>query len=176
MPNQQPVITSTKGRTFAGSAVCVGAFIMDDQERLLMLSAPDQDRWEVVNGALEREETLLDGTLREIHEEAGPIQVRPLGVFHAYTFPYDENVQYLLCVCMLFMYEGGEVVPGDDMIDSEVRWFSLNELENGEGYHFIPDRMPWLFRRAVDQYRLLRDRPPVILQPDWGGVGRNTSE
>ena len=175
MPNQQPIITSTKGREFAGSAACVVAFIMDKNERLLMLSAPNRERWEVVNGALDSDETVLAGTLREIREEAGPIQVRPLGVFHAYTFPYDDNVQYLLCVCTLFAYEGGEVAPGDDMAGSEVHWFSLDELENGEGYDFIPDRMPWLFRRAVDQYRLLKDQPSVTLQPTWELADRTDS-
>ena len=45
-------------------------------------------RWEVVSGAVEAGETLLEAVLREIREELGErIRVRPLGVLHAYTFP-----------------------------------------------------------------------------------------
>jgi 8-oxo-dGTP pyrophosphatase MutT (NUDIX family) len=176
MPNQQPTITGTSGREFAGSAAALLAFIVNEDERLLMLSAPDSAYWQVVGGALNSGETVLDGTLREIREEAGPVQVRPLGVFHAYTFPYDDNVQYLLCVCTLFAYEGGTIVPGDDMAGSTVRWFSADELENGIYPNVIPSQMPWIFRRAIELFRLWKNQSPVELQPTFENPNRRRSK
>ena len=173
MPNQQPTIIGTSGREFTGSAAALLAFIENEDERLLMFSSPAREHWQVVGGALDGGETVLDGTLREIREEAGPVQVRPLGVFHAYTFPYDDNVQYLLCVCTLFAYEGGTIVPGDDMAGSKVRWFSVDELENGIYPNVIPSEMPWLFRRAIELFRLWKNQSPVELQPAFNNPRRH---
>jgi 8-oxo-dGTP pyrophosphatase MutT (NUDIX family) len=50
----------------------------------------------VINGGLDAEETILDGMLREVREEAGTeIRVRPLGAIHAYTFRFDDHVQFV---------------------------------------------------------------------------------
>jgi NAD+ diphosphatase len=171
MSHAQPIVTDAAGgRRFACTPAAVLGFIVDERERLLLLSCPDKrnapGRWEVVNGALEAGETLLEGVLREVHEEAGErIRVRPLGVIHAYTFRYDESISHMLGVCFLLAYEGGDVIPGDDMEGSEVRWVSLEEVESGAVEVLIPSCQPWLFRHAVGAYRQLRDRSPVDLQP-----------
>jgi 8-oxo-dGTP pyrophosphatase MutT (NUDIX family) len=168
--SNQPIVADAVGqRQFACAPCAVAAFIVDERERLLLLSCPDKrgapGKWEVVNGALEAGETLLQGVLREVREEAGPqIRVRPLGVIHAYTFRYDESIQHMNAVCFLLAYEGGEVVPGDDMAGSEVRWTSLDELESGVVEILIPSFYPWLPRHAIEMYRLLKDRPPAELQ------------
>jgi 8-oxo-dGTP pyrophosphatase MutT (NUDIX family) len=156
MSQAQPIVTDAiGGRRFACTPAAVLAFVVDERERLLLLSCPDKrdapGKWEVVNGALEAGETLLEGALRELHEEAGErLHVRPLGVIHAYTFRYDESIPYMIGVCFLLAYEGGEVVPGDDMAGSEVRWVSLDELERGDVEVLIPGRQLWLFRHAVE--------------------------
>ena len=56
------------------------------------------------------------------------IKVRPLGTVHISSFHYDKHVRYMLSVAYLFVYEGGEILPGDDMEGSEYRWWSLDEL------------------------------------------------
>ena len=166
----QPIVADAAGhRHFACAPCAVAAFIVDDRERLLLLSCPDKRRspgkWEIVNGALEAGETLLQGVLREVREEAGPqIRVRPLGVIHAYTFRYDESIRYMNTVCFLLAYEGGKVVPGDDMAGSEVRWADLDEIASGAIEILIPSFYPWLPRHAIEMYRLLRDRSAVELQ------------
>jgi ADP-ribose pyrophosphatase YjhB (NUDIX family) len=91
MPQQQPFMTAVQGaRRFACSAVAVQALILNADERILLLSAPTRNRlgeWQIISGGLEAAETVLDGVLREVREEAGPqVQVRPLGVVHAQTF------------------------------------------------------------------------------------------
>jgi 8-oxo-dGTP pyrophosphatase MutT (NUDIX family) len=176
MPNLQPIITDATGkRKFACSAGGVLAFIVDEQERLLLLSTPKRaGKWEVVNGALDAEETVLDAVLREVHEEAGEqIRVRPLGTLHTYTFRYDDNVQYMISVAYLLAYEGGEVIPGDDMAGSKYGWFTADEIDSGAVQIIVPQAQMWLFRRAVEMYRWLKDKPPVELQPHFDTTIKN---
>ena len=87
MFNYQPLIPDASGRRmFAGSAAAILAFIVDVEERLLLLAHPQRKgEWVVVNGALEAEETIRDGVLREIREEVGAaVRVRPLGTVRLY--------------------------------------------------------------------------------------------
>ena len=167
MPNQQPIITDASGnRKFSCSAVAVSAFIVNEEEKILLLSHPRQKGgWEVVSGALEAQETVLEGALRETYEEVGPdIQVRPLGIVHAYTFRYDDNIRYMIGICYLMAYEGGGVQPGDDMSGSQFRWWSLEELAKQSVKIIVPNGQKWLFKRAVELYRLWKGQE-VDLQP-----------
>ena len=94
----QPNMVTLTGRRFACSTAAVLAYLVNEDEQLLMLSHPKRKGWwEVVNGALEAEESVLDGVLREVWEEAGEwVRVRPLGAIHIETFHYDQNVPYML--------------------------------------------------------------------------------
>lgn len=176
MPNQQPTISDVSGRrNFVCSPAAVAAFIVDAQERILMLSNPKRPgKWEVVNGALDAEETILEAVLRETCEEAGDqIQVRPLGTIHTYTFRYDDNVQYMITTAYLLAYGGGAVIPGDDMAGSEARWFTLDEIESGALQIIVPQTQHWMFRHAIELYRMLKDRPAVELQTMFDANTRN---
>ena len=95
MPNQQPIITDISGnRRFSCSAAGILVFIVHAEEEILLLSHPKRrGEWEVVIGALEAEESILEGAIRETREEVGEdVRIRPLGTVHAYAFRYDENV------------------------------------------------------------------------------------
>ena len=179
MPNQQPVIAATSGRQFAASAAAVLVFIVDSQERILLLSHPRRlaGTWVVVNGALEREETVLAGALREMREEVGAeIAVRPLGTVHAFTFRYDDSVQYMISICYLFAYEGGPVLPGDDLTGAAFRWWSLDELADERVRIGVPRDQKWLLRRAVELYRLWRDQAvPLEAGIDVSGGAQATA-
>ena len=121
MSSRQPsVITANGKRHFPCFPIAVLAFIVNEEEEILLLAHPDREgAWEVVNGLLEAGETILAGALRETREEAGSdLRVRPLGTVHAYMFHYDENVPYMVGLCYLMAYEGGNVEPGDDMYGS----------------------------------------------------------
>ena len=175
MPNQQPTISDASGRRlFACSVVGLLAFIIDEDERILLLAHPRRNgEWEVVNGALEAAETIVEGILREVREEAGPdVKVRPLGTVHAFTFYYDDHVQYLLSLCYLLAYQGGQVQPGDDMRGSQFRWWSLPELEDEQVKIIVPRDQKWLMRRAIELYRLWKDQT-VDLQPDRDPAARS---
>lgn len=167
MSTNQPVIVSQKGRPFAASAIALQAIIVNEQEQILLLNSPARSQgWQVISGGLEAGETILDGIQREVAEEAGPdVRVRPLGTVHAQTFHYDENVRYMVGIYYLMAYEGGTIVPGDDMAGSACRWWSLDELDDAS-LHRHPTFIPWMLRRAIDLYRLWKDDPERPLQPN----------
>jgi ADP-ribose pyrophosphatase YjhB (NUDIX family)/GNAT superfamily N-acetyltransferase len=159
---RQPFMTTAdRQRRFSCSAVAVQAVLVNDREEVLLLSHPVRNQgesWQVVSGALEAEETVLEGTLREVAEEVGPkVQVRPLGTVHVQTFHYDPHVQFMIGIYYLLAYEGGPIEPGDDMAGSRYRWWSLDELADEQLRLQVPPDQTWLLRRAVAMYRLWRN-------------------
>lgn len=168
MTHQQPTITTAgpRPRQFAAFAVAVQAIVVNQAEEMLLLNSPTRKQgWQLVSGALEAGETLLDGTLRELHEELGAdIQVRPLGTVHTQTFHYDQNVPHMLAIYSLFTYQDGKIEPGDDMTGSQFRWWSLPEL-NDPTQKFHVTVMPWMLKRAIDLHHLWNDQPDSPLQP-----------
>lgn len=164
----QPIIYSgpPRHRSFITTPIALQAIIVNKQEEFLLLNSPTRRQgWQVVSGAIEAGETILAGTLREVGEELGEgIQVRPLGIVHAETFHYDDQVRFMASTYYLMAYEGGEIVPGDDMIGSEFRWWSLEAL-NEEGLLFHASLKLWLMHRSLDLFRLWRDEAELPLQP-----------
>ena len=166
MPNEQPHIVSENGsRSFACSPVAVVALVINDQEQLLCGYHSKRQRWEAVSGVLEASESLVDGALRELREEMGAaIRARPLGVVHASTFCYDDNAQFMISIVYLLAYEGGAIVPGDDMSKGRFQWIPLQDLATGQLTVGIPGE-PWLLRRTLDMYRLWKDEHVVLQRP-----------
>ena len=164
----QPIVHtgSPRHRPFVTTPIALQAIVINKEEKFLLLNSPMRNEgWQVVSGALEARETILDGTLREVGEELGEsVHVRPLGIIHAETFHYDEQVRFMAGTYYLMAYESGEVVPGDDMVGSEARWWSLEELR-AEGLHFHVTLKLWLMERAVAVYRLWQDEGERPLQP-----------
>ncbi|KAI1755322.1 NUDIX hydrolase domain-like protein [Xylaria castorea] len=81
--------------------ICVGAFVFDDVDRLLLVQRAPHDsyplRWEVPGGTIDAEdESLLHGLARELWEETGLRTHRVSGlVGKGYTFLTRRP----LCVC-----------------------------------------------------------------------------
>jgi 8-oxo-dGTP pyrophosphatase MutT (NUDIX family) len=167
MTGKQSVILAADGkRQFACSPVALVVYVVNEREEVLLLAHPKRKGgWEVISGALEAGETILEGALRETREEAGEgLRVRPLGTVHASSFHYDEKVEYMLSLGYLMAYEGGPVEPGDDMAGSVYRWWSVGELEDEAARLIVPPGQKWLIERAVELYRLWQGRE-VELQP-----------
>jgi hypothetical protein len=80
-----------------------------------------------------------------------------LGPVHIQNFHYDQQVRYMLSLSFVAAYEGGEVVPGDDMRGSEAGWFDLATVEDASFPIWFRRDLRWLFRRALALYRLWRD-------------------
>ena len=156
----QPELIAANGRRFAGFAAAVLVFIVDPAtRRFLLLSSPakrGRPGWEIVNGGVEAGESLLAAVHREVAEEAGPdVQLQVLGTVHAWTWQYDEQVTHLMSTAFVASYLGGEVMPGDDMAGSEVRWASLEEVQElaASGTGLIPGGL-WPFERALQCFDL----------------------
>ena len=164
----QPIIWDATGkRPFACSPAAIQAILVDQQERILLLNNPHRrGLWQVVSGALEAQETLLEAALRETGEEAGPaVQVRPLGVVHAQSFHYDEAVRYMISIHYLMAYHGGPIEPGDDMAGSHHRWWSLAEIET-EQPALHPSVLPLdLLKRTIELYRLWQTETVSLQTP-----------
>jgi 8-oxo-dGTP pyrophosphatase MutT (NUDIX family) len=163
-----PTVTTSRGRTFDTFPAAVLVFIVDSQERVLLLTHPNRaGKWEPVNGGMDAGDTVISAALREAAEEAGPdVRIRPLGVFHAYLFPFDP-VAHMISLLVVCAYEGGQVVPGDDMHGSEARWWSLGEIEAEKPHIIVPrEGSAWVLRRAVECYRMWKDQHEELVQPD----------
>ncbi len=160
----QPVMIGPDGeREFVCSPTAILGFIFNRDEQILLFSK-GPGRWRVISGTVEREENIRDTAARETAEEAGTdVKVRPLGAIHAFRYAHNPNVIPLVCIPYLLEYQGGEVVPGDDMAGADFGWFSVDEIE--QMHISVPDGQRWLFRRALHLYRALRDVDDVDLEP-----------
>ncbi|KAI1435161.1 NUDIX hydrolase domain-like protein [Xylaria sp. CBS 124048] len=82
------------------NGVCVGAFVFDDANRLLLVQRAPHDsyplRWEVPGGGIDAEdETILHGLARELWEEAG-LRTRLVSglVGQGYTFSTRRGLRF----------------------------------------------------------------------------------
>ncbi len=159
-----------RNRIFPAYPIAVQALIIDDEDRFLLLSSPTRNghnEWQVISGGLDANETILEGVLREVNEEGGDdLRVRPLTVIHTQTFSFDTHIPFMVGVYYLLAYEGGDVVPGDDMRDAQFRWWSIDEMRQND-IRFHPSTHLWMLERCVEMAGVLRERPlsPTILQP-----------
>jgi ADP-ribose pyrophosphatase YjhB (NUDIX family) len=169
----QHTITANSGRQFAVFPIGLIALIIDPQERLLMLKHPTHGTYEPVNGGYDGGETLLEGFLREIREEAGAeVQVRPITAVHTYNFRYDDSLPYMISIVFLFEYVSGDVIPGDDMVGAEIKWMTVAEINGGQYRIPVPTQVTWVYERAAQLYRLLKDEPAVQFQPPLESMSR----
>ncbi|MGI8878754.1 MAG: NUDIX hydrolase, partial [Candidatus Limnocylindria bacterium] len=104
----RPCVTAADGRrTFVYFPAAVLVYVVDDSGKVLLLSDRASGKWEVVSGALEADETVLDGAQRETRDELGPaVRLRPLGPVHVAGIYYDAKIRDMIDIGYLFAYEG----------------------------------------------------------------------
>jgi len=123
--------------------------VLNDNKEFLLFSQ-GQNKWEVIAGGLEADETILEGAKRELQEEAGKdILARPIGVVHTQTFRYDDILTNMISVYYVMHYEKGKIVPGDDVKNATFEWWSLEEIRTSISQITIPKEQLWVFERAA---------------------------
>lgn len=177
MNNNTAYVTTVIGnKKLSCLPLAVLGFIFNSSEEVLLLSHPKRpDTWEVVNGTLDENETILDGMLRETKEEVGDeITVRPLGTIHVYNFHYDKNIRFMVSICYLLSYEGGNIKPGDDMQGSIYRWWKIDDIFKENIKVIVPPDRNWIFKRGLELYRLWKnDYQTLQIKLDMNSKGEN---
>jgi ADP-ribose pyrophosphatase YjhB (NUDIX family) len=110
----------------------VGAAVVDDRSRLLLLLHADSRRWVLPGGAVEPDEHPADAVVRETREETG-IEVRPDAVIavdggpgHHARYRNGDEVSYVTTVFRCAPVGGR--LRGDDHEALAVRWVPLDEV------------------------------------------------
>jgi NAD+ diphosphatase len=118
----------------ASSATGVGAFVLDEDGRVLLARRafqPDKGKWDSPGGFLEEGEDPIAGLRRELREEAG-IEVDVGSFVGGFVGTYGDppNERYVLNLVWAARLAAGDPAPSDDV--SELRWFSKDALP-GDG-------------------------------------------
>jgi 8-oxo-dGTP diphosphatase len=107
---------------------CVGAIIIDDLGRLLLIRrghAPGAGLWSIPGGRIEPAETDRQALVRELREETG-LTVIPGELAGTVQRP-GENGQVLDIRDYLATVAGGSLAAGDDAADA--RWVEVCDLD-----------------------------------------------
>jgi 8-oxo-dGTP diphosphatase len=126
------------GRAGDGSigrpTVAVAAIVIDDAGRVLLVrrgQPPNQGKWTVPGGKVERGERLVDAVVREVREETG-VEIT-CGPMIAVVERLDDAWHYVI-LDYLARPEPGEVRAATDVVDA--RWVpraDLGELDTTDG-------------------------------------------
>lgn len=112
--------------------VATTSFVLDDQDRVLLIHRTDNDLWALPGGAQEFGEYVAETAVRETREESG-IETEVVGVVGIYTNPNhvvaysDGEVRQQFSICFRARPIGGEPRPSDE--SSEVEWISREKLD-----------------------------------------------
>lgn len=107
--------------------VCVGAVVLDDEGRLLVVQrgrAPSAGCWTVPGGRVEHGERAEQAVVREVAEETG-LQVEVTGFVGFVEVMDDAHHAVILDFAATVM--GGALAAGDDAAD--VAWVTRADLE-----------------------------------------------
>ena len=108
----------------------VGAVIFDQQKRVLLQLASDDNKWYVPGGAIDPGEEPADAIVREMEEETGlivePLRIVSVSASPHITYPNGHQVQYV-GVTFLCRIVGGTLKVSDDE-SLELRFFDTSDL------------------------------------------------
>jgi ADP-ribose pyrophosphatase YjhB (NUDIX family) len=112
--------------------VAVTVFVLDDQDRVLLIRRTDNGLWALPGGGQDFGEYIADTAVRETREEAG-IDIEVIDVVGIYTNPNhvveysDGEVRQQFSICFRARYLHGE--PTTSAETSAVRWVMYDELD-----------------------------------------------
>jgi ADP-ribose pyrophosphatase YjhB (NUDIX family) len=135
--------------------VAVTAFVLDDQDRVLLIRRTDNELWALPGGAQEFGEYIAETVARETREEAG-VEVEATGIVGVYTNPNhlvefsNGEVRQQFSLCFRARYLGGELTPSDE--SSEVRWVGRGELDELSIHLSMRLRIDHGYERRAEPY------------------------
>jgi len=112
--------------------VATTAFVLDSQDRVLLIHRTDNDLWALPGGAQEFGEYVAETAVRETKEEAG-VDIEVVGIVGIYTNPNhvveftDGEVRQQFSICFRGRALGGDLRPSDE--SSEVEWVVSGALD-----------------------------------------------
>ncbi|SCM95840.1 Uncharacterized protein BWINRASL_03097 [Bacillus mycoides] len=108
------------------------AIILNEKNEVLLQLRTDFNRWGIIGGALEYNETLEDALKREVFEETGLIIKTP-ELFRTYSgpdffqiYPNGDQVHGVLVIYICREFQGELIC--DQTESKELRFFPLDEL------------------------------------------------
>ncbi|GAA1028537.1 NUDIX domain-containing protein [Virgisporangium ochraceum] len=112
--------------------VATTAFVLDPDNRVLLIRRTDNGLWALPGGAQDLGEFVAEAAVRETKEEAG-IDVEVTGLVGIYTNPNhvveysNGEVRQQFSICFRAKPVGGELRVSDE--SSEVRWTRRTDLD-----------------------------------------------
>ncbi|HDR7913887.1 TPA: NUDIX hydrolase [Bacillus wiedmannii] len=124
------------------------AIILNEKDEILLQLRTDFNRWGIIGGALEYNETLEDALKREVYEETG-LSIKNPELFRTYSgpnffqiYPNGEQVHGVLVVYICREFHGELVF--DQTESKELRFFPLDEL---------PSSLPSVIERIIKAFQ-----------------------
>ncbi|MFI6215918.1 NUDIX hydrolase [Nocardia brasiliensis] len=108
------------------------AFVLDDENRVLLIQRSDNGLWATPGGAQDFGEYIADTAVRETREETG-IEIEVTGLVGIYTNPHhvmayaDGEVRQQFSICFRAVSRGGLLQTSPE--SPRVRWVPQSELD-----------------------------------------------
>jgi len=156
---KHPEITTAARTKLACFPATVLAFVVDHQDRPLLLRRKGQPGWEAPGGPLQAGESVPEAAERILREMGGPSFLGVyLAVLDTFTFVFDANLPAAITICVLLRHRGGELRPGKAVRDAEFMWWPIPDIDQLD---LAVPRARWdLLTKAADMGRTLRDARP----------------
>ena len=130
-------------------------FVIDDQDRVLLIHRTDNDLWALPGGAQEFGEYIAETAVRETREEAG-VNIEVTGLVGIYTNPHhvvefsDGEVRQQFSICFRALPIGGDLAASDE--SSEARWINQAGLEEVPIHPSMRLRIDHGYQRLAEPY------------------------
>ncbi len=127
------------------------ALFSPDYRRVLLARKPNETGLRFPGGFADPEEdaSFEDAAVRELEEECGPIEIEELTYLGScviddwrYRYAPDAVISHLYACVM----QGGEIEPGDDIVDAS--WYDMSQIQEED---IIPAHQP-LFEMVVSYW------------------------